>query len=198
MNEVVNDSSNPRWIGLETMVKTLNDELLKLAEFYFDERTISTLQQDGGSLSTATLNVSKACLEVIDSTCVVMATMRSIVKDQSVNIKDDIGLTQNLTQNTHEHADTMNDVTSEMRTHDNKKEASMFVREKNNLNPILSLLEVATGEMKNVVNREESSRKEVKKEKSKQNGLKKTNERVKYKYRNRSESIGTTNKVREE
>ena len=181
MNEVVNDSSNPRWIGLETLVKTLNDELLKLAEFYFDEPTITTLQQDGGSLSTATLNISKACLEVIDSTCVIMATMRSIVKDQSVNIKDDIGLTQN----THEHANTIANVTSKMRPHGNKKETSMFVRETNNLNPILSLLEVATGEMKNVVNREESNRKE----KSKQKGVKKTNEKVKYKYRNRSESI---------
>ena len=193
MNEVVNDISNPRWIGLETLVKTLNDELLKLAEFYFDEPTITTLQQDGGSLSTATLNISKACLEVIDSTCVIMATMRSIVKDQSVNIKDDIGLTQK----THEHANTIANVTSEMRPHGNKKEASMFVRETNNLNPILSLLEVATGEMKNVVNREESNRKEVR-EKSKRKGVKKTNEKVKYKYRNRSESIGIRNKVREE
>jgi hypothetical protein len=193
MNEVVNDSSNPRWIGLETLVKTLNDELLKLAEFYFDEPTITTLQQDGGSLSTATLNISKACLEVIDSTCVIMATMRSIVKDQSVNIKDDIGLTQN----THEHANMTNNVTSEMRPHGNKKEASMFVRETNNLNPILSLLEVATGEMKNVVNREESSKKEVRKEKSKRKGVKKTNEKVKYKYKNKYESTGTTNKVRE-
>ena len=120
--------------------------------------------------------------------------MRSIVKDQSVNIKDDIGLTQN----THEHANTIANVTSEMRPHGNKKETSMFVRETNNLNPILSLLEVATGEMKNVVNREESSRKEVKKEKSKRKGVTKTNEKVKYKYRNRSESIGIRNEVREE
>ena len=191
MDEVVHDNSNPNWIGLETLVKTLNDELLKLAEFYFDEPSITTLQQDGGSLSTATLNISKACLEVIDSTCVVMATMRSIIKDQSMNVRDDVRLTRN--RNTH--PDTMNNmIAGKTRRYSNEKEASVFVREKNNLNPILSLLEVATGEMKNVVNREESSKKEVT---SKQKGVKKTNEKVKYKYRNKYESIGTTNKVRE-
>jgi len=190
MNEIVEDKSNPNWIGLETLVKSLNDKLLKLAEFYFDDLSLTTLRQNRSLLSTATLNVSKACLEVIDSTCVIMATMRSIVKDQSVNIKDDVGLTQN----THAHADTTNNMASETRTHSNK-EASMFVRETNSLNPILSLLEVATGEMKNVVNREESSKKEIRKENMKRTAVKKTNEKVKYKHK--SKSIGTTtNKVR--
>lgn len=152
MDDIVHDSSNPRWLGLETLVKTLNDELVRLAKFYFDDVTLTTLEQDGGSLSTATLNISKACLEVIDSTVVIMATMRSIVKEQSVNIKNDVCLTRD----THAHADTT--MTSETRTYDKKKEASVSVREKNNLDPILSLLEVATGEMKNVVNREESNK----------------------------------------
>ena len=89
-----------------------------------------------------------------------------------------------------------NKIVAKTRRYSNENKGSVFVREKNNLNPILSLLEVATGEMKNVVNREESSKKEVG-ENTKQKGVKKTNEKVKYKYRNRNESIGTRNKVRE-
>ena len=54
-----------------------------------------------------------------------------------------------------------NMIVAKTRRYSNENKGSVFVREKNNLNPILSLLEVATGEMKNVVNREESSKKEV-------------------------------------
>ena len=90
MNEVIHDKTNPSWIGLETLVKSLNDELLKLVEFYFDKESIATLRRDRGMLSNATLNISKACLEVIDSTFMVMATMRSIVKDQGMNTKSSV------------------------------------------------------------------------------------------------------------
>ena len=89
INKVIHDNNNPKWIGLETLVKNLNEELIELAEFYFDDETVSVLRQDEGLLSTATLNISKACLEVIDSTCVVMATMSSIVKKQSKDLAQD-------------------------------------------------------------------------------------------------------------
>ena len=90
MNKVIHDKINPSWIGLETLVKSLNDELLNLAEFYFDKESVATLRRDKGMLSNATLNISKACLEVIDSTFMVMATMRSIVKDQGMNTKSGV------------------------------------------------------------------------------------------------------------
>ena len=69
-----------------------------------------------------------------------------------------------------------NKIVAKTRRYSNENKGSVFVREKNNLNPILSLLEVATGEMKNVVNREESSKKVVG-ENTKQKGVKKTNEK---------------------
>ena len=145
MNKVIHDNNNPKWIGLETLVKNLNEELIKLAEFYFDDETVSVLRQDEGLLSTATLNISKACLEVIDSACVVMATMRLIVKKQSKDLEQDVCSTEKkLTENII--CKLGIDKTS------NGKVKQCSDNSDNNLTPILSLLEVAVGEMKNVVN----------------------------------------------
>jgi len=87
MNWVQNDNKNQKWVELENTVKSLNSELMELARFYFENDNIVSLHKDGGLLSTATLNISKACLEVVDSTCVVMAIMRSIINQQSIYIE---------------------------------------------------------------------------------------------------------------
>ena len=78
----------------------------------------------------------------------VMAIMQSIVKDQSANVKNDITSTQN--KNTRTKADTTRNMISErgifnMVTNEEKP------RVRNRFNPILSLVEVAMCEMKNIV-----------------------------------------------
>ena len=57
---------------------------------------------------------------------------------------------------------------------------------KSNANPIGALLEVAMDEMKNIVNREESNEKEIRNKDMKQKAVKRTTEKVKYKYENHS------------
>jgi len=176
MNEVIHDETNPSWIGLETLVKSLNDELLKLVEFYFDKESIATLRRDRGMLSNATLNISKACLEVIDSTFMVMATMRSIVKDQGMNTKS--GVEEAIDENTTK-IETCGRSCSSVREYSVK-------RSNKKLSPILSLLEVAMDEMKNVADRDESQIKDLSDDGMKRKPAKKNNEKAKYKYKNES------------
>ena len=57
---------------------------------------------------------------------------------------------------------------------------------KGNVNAISALLEVALDEMKNIVNREKLNEKEITKKDMKQKAVKRTNEKVKYKYENES------------
>ena len=104
--------------------------------------------RDWRKLLDATLNISHACLEVMDSTCMVMAIMRSIVKDQSANVKNDIMSTQN--KNTRTKADTTRSNISEIEIL-NKVTNEEKPRVRDRFNPILSLVEVAMCEMKNIV-----------------------------------------------
>ena len=57
---------------------------------------------------------------------------------------------------------------------------------KGNVNAISALLEVALDEMKNIVNREKSNEKEITNKDMKQKAVKRTTEKVKYKYDNES------------
>ena len=57
---------------------------------------------------------------------------------------------------------------------------------KGNVNAISALLEVALDEMKNIVNREKSNEKEITNKDMKQKAVKRTTEKVKYKYENES------------
>ena len=70
------DIDNPHWDDLLEHVKQLNDQLLALAHFYLGKKKLLT---DDDVLPTATSSIADACLEVTDATCVVMATMRSII-----------------------------------------------------------------------------------------------------------------------
>ena len=78
----------------------------------------------------------------------VMAIMRSIVKDQSANVKNDIMSTQN--KNTRTKADTTGSNISEIEIF-NKVTNEEKPRVRDRFNPILSLVEVAMSELKNIV-----------------------------------------------
>jgi hypothetical protein len=156
MNEVIHDNYNPNWNGLETLVKTLNDELMKLAEFYFDRRAVTSLGRNKDALCTGTLNISKACLEVIDSTCVVMATMRSIVKKHVNDNVQDVRLSQNIGTDNFSGGLAMKE--SNKRTDNLAPILSLLeiaLVRMNEANVPEQLLEVAVGKMRDVVNKEQ-------------------------------------------
>ena len=71
------DKKNPRWNDLLDHVKELNDQLMALANFYLGDNVKAQLTDD--MLPRATSSIADACLEVTDATCVMMATMRSII-----------------------------------------------------------------------------------------------------------------------
>ena len=147
MSEVGPNKSNPNWNRLQSLVKSLSDELFELAEVYFNNGTANNVR-DRRKLLDATLNISHACLEVMDSTCMVMAIMQLIVKDQSANVENDITSTQN--KNTRTKADTTGNMISE-RGICNKVTNEENLRVRNRFNQILSLVEVAMCEMKNIL-----------------------------------------------
>ena len=139
MNKVINDKRNPHWSRLEDVVETLSEELMNLAEFYFDKESIASLCKDKNEVSVGTLNVSKACLEVIQSVIIVTATMYSIIKKQSTD-----NIEGSCTENYGVDGTVMRRETR--MADDTKKEYG------NNLEPILCLLEVAVSQMRNAVN----------------------------------------------
>ena len=71
------DKKNPRWNDLLDHVKELNDQLMALANFHLGDNVKAQLTDD--MLPRATSSIADACLEVTDATCVMMATMRSII-----------------------------------------------------------------------------------------------------------------------
>lgn len=88
---VVRDNENPHWNSLLRNVRQLNDELRQLSNYYLGNNVMATIT-DHEKLPKATSNIANACLEVTDATCVVMATMRAIIKRQnseSENIDED-------------------------------------------------------------------------------------------------------------
>ena len=82
------DQNNPHWNNLFRHVKELNDKLLSIANFYLCEDLTGSVKNEK-ILSKATSNISDACLEVTDATCVVVATMRSIIRKEIMDTKTD-------------------------------------------------------------------------------------------------------------
>ena len=80
------DKSNPRWNDLLDHVNKLNDQLVALANFYLGDDVKPPITEDG-RLFRATNSTADACLEVTDATCVVAATMRSIISKHIVETK---------------------------------------------------------------------------------------------------------------
>ena len=79
------DKKNPRWNDLLDHVKELNDQLMALANFHLGDNVKAQLTDD--MLPGATSSIADACLEVTDATCVIMATMRSIICKHVVETK---------------------------------------------------------------------------------------------------------------
>ena len=84
---VIRDMENPHWISLLRHVRQLNDELRQLANHYLGNNIMASIT-DHEKLPKATSNIANACLEVTDATCVVMATMRAIIKRQKIESGD--------------------------------------------------------------------------------------------------------------
>ena len=80
------DKSNPCWNDLLDHVNKLNDQLVALANYYLGDEVKQPITDDG-MLFRATNSVADACLEVTDATCVVAATMRSIICKHVVETK---------------------------------------------------------------------------------------------------------------
>ena len=83
------DKTNPHWSALLKHVREMNGKLVELANFHLGNNVMSRLTNDN-ALPKATSSVASACLEVTDATCVIMATMRSIIlkhnSEQHMNI----------------------------------------------------------------------------------------------------------------
>ena len=88
---VVRGNKNPHWKSLLQNVRQSNDKLGQLSNHCLGNNAMATIT-DHEKLPKATSNTANACLEVTDATCVVMATMRAIIKRQnseSENIDED-------------------------------------------------------------------------------------------------------------
>ena len=89
------DKSNPHWNELLEHVRELNHKLIKLANFYLGNDVMAQLTNEN-RLAKATSSIASACLEVTDATCVIMATMRSIILKnhcvQQINNPSDIDI----------------------------------------------------------------------------------------------------------
>ena len=72
------DKTNPHWSALLEHVREMNGKLVELANFHLGNNVMSRLTNDN-ALPKATSSTASACLEVTDATCVIMATMRSII-----------------------------------------------------------------------------------------------------------------------
>ena len=90
------DKSNPRWNDLLDHVNKLNDQLVALANFHLGD-DVKPPMTDEGMLFRATNSIADACLEVTDATCVVAATMRSIICKHVVETKDKAKKLRNVT-----------------------------------------------------------------------------------------------------
>ena len=80
------DEKNPHWNALLEHVRELNSILVALANFYLGKNVMSQLK-DASALPKATSSIASACLEVTDATCVIMATMRSIISKHNSELQ---------------------------------------------------------------------------------------------------------------
>ena len=81
------DKNNPHWNTLFRHVRQLNDQLINIANFYLGDHVMARIT-DETMLPKATSNIADACLEVTDATCVVMATMHSILQKYKIESKE--------------------------------------------------------------------------------------------------------------
>ena len=69
---------------VDNIVKSLNIKLMELAELCFENNDVTLFHKECGSLSTATLNILNACLELVDDAIVMMGMLHFIIKQQLV------------------------------------------------------------------------------------------------------------------
>ena len=84
MNQVQHNHTNRMMMEVDNIVKSLNIKLMEMAKLCFENNDVTLFHKDCGSLSTATLNILNACLELVDGAIVVMGMLRSIIEQQSV------------------------------------------------------------------------------------------------------------------
>ena len=80
------DENNPHWNDLLDHVRKLNDQLVALANFHLGNNVKAQLTDDE-EMRRATGSIADACLEVVDATCVTVATMRSIMAKHNLETK---------------------------------------------------------------------------------------------------------------
>ena len=80
------DENNPHWNDLLDHVQKLNDQLVALANFHLGNNVKAQLTDDE-EMRRATDSIADACLEVVDATCVTVATMRSITAKHNLETK---------------------------------------------------------------------------------------------------------------
>ena len=86
MDQVQHDHTYRMMIEVDNIVKSLNIKLMEMAKLCFENDDVTLFHKECGSLSSATLNISNACLELVDGAIVVMGMLRSIIEKQSVNL----------------------------------------------------------------------------------------------------------------
>ena len=90
-------------------VNKLNDQLVALANFYLGDKAKPPITNDG-RLFRATNSIADACLEVTDATCVVAATMRSIISKHIVETKSQAKYLRNIGDDSSEFQDDINQI----------------------------------------------------------------------------------------
>ena len=127
------DKSNPRWNDLLDHVNKLNNQLVALANYHLGDKVKQPITDDG-MLFRATNSVADACLEVTDATCVVAATMRSIICKHVVETK---GRAKNLQIDSNDN--------SEFENEDNQiaKLSPIALLGKSKMNRVVTMMEVA-------------------------------------------------------
>ena len=103
------DKDNPRWNDLLDHVNELNDQLVALANFYLGDDVKPPITDDG-MLFRATNSIADACSEVTDATCVVAATMRSIICKHVIETKGRAKNLRNVGNDTSELQENINQI----------------------------------------------------------------------------------------
>ena len=80
MDQVQHDHTYRMMMEVDNIVKSLNIKLMEIAKLCFENNDVTLFHKNYGSLSTATLNMSNACLELVDGAIVVMVMLRSIIE----------------------------------------------------------------------------------------------------------------------
>ena len=82
------DKDNPHWVSLLQYVRELNNKLMEVVNHYLGNQVMARITDDN-LLPKATSNIADTCLEVTDATYLVVATMRSIIKQYKVDAYHD-------------------------------------------------------------------------------------------------------------